>query len=115
MPMKNVILIPAFALAVLTPNRADDKIDFAKSVQPILEKRCIECHGPKKQKGDLRLDSKEAALKGGKDAKAVVPGKLDDSDMIRRVSLPAGHDDIMPPKGDPLTKEQIETLKKWIS
>src|SRR5678815_5595691 len=115
MLMKNAILIPVFALAVLTPSRADDKIDFAKSIQPVLEKRCAECHGPKKQKGDLRLDSKEAAFKGGKDAKAIVPGKPEDSDMVRRVSLPAGHDDIMPSKGDPLSKDQIELIKKWIT
>jgi len=95
--------------------RADDKVDFAKSIQPLFEKHCLECHGPKKDKGGLRLDSKEAALKGGDDAKAIVPGKPDESDALRRVSLPEGHDDIMPPKGDPLAKEQIELLKKWIA
>src|SRR4051794_8065421 len=110
MRMKKAVLVPIAILAVLARVQADDKVDFAKSIQPILEKRCIECHGTKKQKGDLRLDSKEAALKGGKDAKAVVPGKPDESDMVRRVSLPAGHDDIMPPKGDPLGKEQVELI-----
>lgn len=113
--MKKALLVPIAIFAVLARLQADDKVDFTKSIQPILEKRCIECHGAKKQKADLRLDSKEAALKGGKDAKAVVPGKPDESDMLRRVSLPAGHDDIMPPKGDPLTKEQVELIKKWIS
>src|SRR5436190_14049444 len=113
--MKNAILIPVAVLAILANAHADDKVDFAKSIQPILEKRCIECHGAKKQKGDLRLDSKDAALKGGKDAKAIVPEKPDDSDMVRRISLPAGHDDIMPPKGDPLTKDQIDLVKKWIT
>ncbi|HTG44618.1 MAG TPA: c-type cytochrome domain-containing protein [Verrucomicrobiae bacterium] len=113
--MKNVFLIAAALSITLSPARADDKVDFAKSIQPLLEKRCIECHGEKKHKGDLRLDSKEAALKGGSDAKAIIPGKPEESDMLRRVSLPAGHDDIMPPKGDPLTKEQIELVKKWIT
>lgn len=113
--MKKAILIPVAALAVFARAQADDKVDFAKSIQPILEKRCIECHGASKHKGDLRLDSKEAALKGGSDAKAIVPGKPDESDMLRRISLAAGHDDIMPPKGDPLSKEQIDLVKKWIS
>jgi len=113
--MKNAILIPAVILAIFSRAHADDKVDFTKSIQPILEKRCIECHGSKKQKGDLRLDSKDAALKGGKDAKAIVPGKPGESDMVRRISLPAGDDDIMPPKGDPLTKDQIELVKKWIT
>jgi hypothetical protein len=115
MPMKKTIFVPVAALAILFNVRADDKIDFAKSIQPLLEKRCLECHGSKKQKGDLRLDTKEAALKGGSDAKAIVPGKPDESDMVRRISLDAGHDDIMPPKGDPLTKEQIALVKQWIS
>jgi hypothetical protein len=112
---KAVLLFAAVLAAPVLQCRADDKVDFAKSIQPILEKRCIECHGTKKQKGDLRLDSKDAALKGGKDAKAIVPGKTGESDMVRRVSLPPGDDDIMPPKGDPLTKDQIESIKKWIT
>ena len=94
---------------------ADDKVDFAKSIQPIFESRCLECHGSKKQKGDLRLDSKEALLKGGKDGKVVTEGKADDSDLFKRVTLPKDHDDIMPPKGDPLSKEQTELIKKWIN
>lgn len=94
---------------------ADDKVDFAKIVKPVLEKRCLECHGPKKVKGELRLDTKELALKGGESGKTIVAGKADESALIKRISLPEGHDDIMPPKGDPLTKEQIELFKKWIN
>jgi hypothetical protein len=109
--MKIAVLIPSLALSLLLA-RADDKVDFAKSIQPILESRCIECHSEKKTKGDLRLDSKAEALKA---EKVLVPGKADESHLIERVSLPAGHDDIMPPKGDPLTKEQIEVLKKWVN
>lgn len=93
---------------------ADDKVDFAKSIAPVLEKRCIECHGPKKVKAELRLDTKELALKGGESGKTIVPGKAAESALVKRVSLPEGHDDIMPPKGDPLSKEQIELIKKWI-
>ncbi|MGV3773665.1 MAG: c-type cytochrome domain-containing protein [Verrucomicrobiales bacterium] len=91
---------------------AADKVDFTKSVKPILEGRCIECHGAKKEKGDLRLDTKAAAMKEG--AKTIVSGDPDASDLIKRVALPPGHDDIMPPKGDPLSKEEIEVLKAWI-
>ncbi|HVK59820.1 MAG TPA: c-type cytochrome domain-containing protein [Candidatus Kapabacteria bacterium] len=109
--MKIAVLIPTLTLSALLA-RADDKIDFAKSVQPLLEKRCVECHNEKKTKGDLRLDTKAEAFKADK---VLVPGKADDSHLIQRVSLPAGHDDIMPPKGDPLTKEQIDLLKKWIN
>jgi hypothetical protein len=111
--MKKVVLL-SLAVAAGQLLRADDKVDFAKSIQPVFEKRCIECHGPKKVKAELRLDTKEAALKGGESGQTIVVGKAGESALFKRVSLPEGHDDIMPPKGDPLTKEEIELLKKWI-
>jgi hypothetical protein len=111
--MKRAVIIPIVAAACLQFTHAAD-VDFAKSIQAVLEKRCIECHGEKKQKAELRLDSKEAVLKGGDTATVVVPGKPAESELIKRISLPEGHDDIMPPKGDPLTKEQIEAFKNWI-
>ena len=89
-------------------------VDFAKDIQPILESRCTKCHGPEKQKGKLRLDSKETALKGGEDA-PIVPGQADKSKLVRLISLPKGDDDIMPNEGEPLTKAQIELFKEWIN
>lgn len=105
-----VAVIISVAAALLQPAHAADKVDFSKSIQPVLEKRCLECHGEKKEKGELRLDSKAAATKT-----VIVAGKPDDSELIKRITLPEGHDDIMPPKGDPLTKEQIDLFKKWIA
>ena len=109
--MKFAVVIPVLAVSLQFAQAAE--VDFKKSIQPILEKRCIECHGPEKQKADLRLDSKGEAIKS--DTTVIVPGKPDESDMFKRVSLPADHDDIMPPKGDPLTKEQVESIKQWIA
>ncbi|MDP6891737.1 MAG: c-type cytochrome domain-containing protein [Verrucomicrobiota bacterium] len=82
--------------------------DFAKSVQSVLEARCIDCHGSKKQKGDLRLDSLKDALS------VVKPGESGESELFKRITLPSDHEDVMPPKGDPLTKEQIDGIKTWI-
>ena len=107
--MKKAVIITV-ALAAAQVLRADDKIDFAKSIQPVFEKRCLECHGAEKDKGDLRLHTKETALGGH----AIVAGKAGESELVKRISLPDGHDDIMPPKGEPLTKEQIDLIKKWI-
>ena len=95
--------------------RSEDKVDFAKDIQPTLQKSCIECHGPEKQKGKLRLDSKEAAFKGGKDGVVIEPGKADKSDLYRRITLPAGNDDVMPNKGDLLTKPQTDLIRDWIN
>ena len=86
---------------------AADKVDFAKEIQPILQQNCVKCHGPEKQKGKMRLDSREAALKGGKDGPALVVGDSAKSEMVRRLSLPKSDDDFMPAEADPLSKEQI--------
>lgn len=90
------------------------KVDFAKDVLPILQKNCIECHGPEKQKGKLRLDTKEAAIKGGENGAALVAGKSAESPLYKRTTLARDNDDAMPPKGEGLTKAQQEILKNWI-
>lgn len=106
------LLTPGAARAEL-PAAAKVKVDFAEHIQPILEKSCIRCHGPKKQKSDYRLDSREAALKSGEIGGSIVLGKSAESPFIKYV---AGLDeDIeMPPSGDPLTDEEIGLLRAWI-
>src|SRR3954470_15771280 len=87
------------------------KIDYIRDIQPLLESRCLECHGPKKQKSTLRVDMKPSLLKGGDSSKpAVVPGKSADSQLIQKV-LSKDPDEMMPPKGDRLTAAQIALLK----
>lgn len=89
-------------------------VDFHREVKPILESQCIKCHGPKKDKGSLRLDTLAAALKGGDEGEAIIPGNWEHSLLVERVALKPNHDDIMPPKGEPLNIIQIEILKQWI-
>lgn len=116
--MKASFLLAAAAVTSLlagSAGAADAKIDFAKDIQPLLEKSCVSCHGAEKQKGDLRLDSRAATLKGGKDGASVVPGQADKSDLYRRVTLAPGSDDIMPSKGDLLTKAQTDLIRDWIN
>lgn len=89
-------------------------VDFAREIQPILVKRCSECHGPDKQKNNLRLDRKADALRGGKSGQpAIVAGSSAGSELFKRVTT-QDPDDLMPPKGDPLRAEQIGLLKAWI-
>lgn len=89
-------------------------VDFSK-VQAIFESKCLECHNPSKVKGDLLMHTAEALLKGGASGAAIVPGKGDDSELIKRMMLPGDHDDIMPPKGGPLPSADIELVKSWIT
>jgi mono/diheme cytochrome c family protein len=114
--MNKSVFLAAVAVSLFGARaRADVKVDFKKDIEPILQQDCIKCHGPEKQKGELRLDSKAAAMKGGKDGVVITAGQADKSDLYRRVSLPAGSDDIMPSKGDPLTKAQTDLIKDWIN
>lgn len=85
-------------------------------VQPILEARCYNCHGPNKQKGKLRLDEQTFIEKGGDDGKVIIAGSAGESELIKRILLPKDNEDHMPPKEKAqLTKEQIELLNWWVS
>jgi mono/diheme cytochrome c family protein len=103
------------ALSLVSALSASAAVDFQKEVVPILQQRCVECHGAEKQKGKLRLDTKADFFKGGKDGEIVKAGAAADSEFYKRLILPKDNDERMPPKGDALTAPQIETLKNWIN
>jgi hypothetical protein len=87
--------------------------DFDREIRPLLQKHCIECHGEKKQKGELRLDAKVHAFKGGHDGPAILAGKADASPLFQRITS-TDEDEKMPPKGDGLKIGEIALLKSWI-
>ena len=64
---------------------ADSTVDFKRDIKPILDESCVSCHGPQKQKGALRLDAREAAMKGGTTGVSIVPGKGNASLLVQRV------------------------------
>lgn len=88
--------------------------DYAQVIAPILEAHCVECHGAKKVKGKLRMDSLEALKKGGSEGAAFVAGDLKQSLMHVRVTLDPSDDEFMPTEGNPLTKEQIQAFALFI-
>lgn len=90
-------------------------VDFARQIQPLFETKCLECHNPSKVKGDLLMDTAANLLKGGENGPGLVAGKPDESEILKRVILPKGHDDVMPPKGDPLAAGEIALVKQWIA
>ncbi len=107
--------------AGLTPVRAVTvrKVDFNHDVQPLLSDNCFACHGPdtNKIKGKLRLDLREVATKPAKSGKtAIIPGKPDDSELVRRL-FTTDEDDRMPPTEShkTLTVAQREMLRRWIA
>ncbi len=94
------------------------KVDFNFQVRPILSDKCFNCHGPdaRQRKAGLRLDTKEGAFGINKSGgHAVVPGHLDDSDLVARITA-EDESERMPPKslGRSLSTEEIDLLKQWI-
>lgn len=93
---------------------APGQVSFVKDVAPILIKNCMACHGPRDPKGQYQLHTYEAFAKSGESGEASVkPGKPAESYLY---TLVASNDasDRMPKDADPLKKEQIELIKKWI-
>jgi uncharacterized membrane protein/mono/diheme cytochrome c family protein len=102
--------------------KAEKEIDLANAyyyedvVKPILESKCMSCHGANKQKGKLRLDKPSFIQAGGKHGAVLVANQPDASDMIKRLLLPMDNEDHMPPAEKPqLKKEEIELLQDWIA
>ncbi len=103
----------AAALAAPARSAALDKVEYNRDVRPILSENCFYCHGqdPNHRKADLRLDLRDVAVK----AKAIVPGKPDESELVSRI-LSSDADEQMPPLDSHrrLTAAQKDTLKRWI-
>ncbi|HUG92269.1 MAG TPA: DUF1553 domain-containing protein [Planctomycetaceae bacterium] len=120
MPLRLLIAACVWLTAALEasagppPLPAEREVDFERDVRPILEQRCWDCHGPDTQESRLRLDRREALLRGGDSGQpAIVAGKSVESRLIRLV---AGQDPdrVMPPDGKRLTGAQIGLLRAWI-
>lgn len=88
---------------------------FTSKIAPILDDKCAACHGAEKAKAGLRVDSFEALIKGGDSGQGVLAGNSAESEIIKRILLPVGHDDHMPPDGKPQpTADEIALLRWWI-
>jgi cytochrome c553 len=84
---------------------------FEKQVRPLLVARCYECHTGAKAKGNLQLDSRAAALRGGDTGPAVVPGNPDEGLLVDAIRY--GETYQMPPKGR-LAENEIAVLVDWV-
>jgi hypothetical protein len=112
-------ILPFLVLAAL-PLSAAEKLEFNRDVRPILSDKCFHCHGAdaSHRKGDLRLDIRAEALKPAESGEiAIVPGKPERSEVVKRVELGHDDDDVMPPEksGKPLTSAEKTILRQWIA
>lgn len=99
---------------VVFPGTCLQAVEFEKDVLPIFEAHCLDCHGAEKQKSGFRLDLRSAAMRGGSGGVAIVPGRAGKSPLIEYVSASKDHEMAMPPKGDRLSKSEINTLRAWV-
>ncbi len=97
------------------PSAATPNSFFTVRVEPVFNQHCISCHGRSKQKSGLRLNTYEAVMRGAKGGVVVKAGNTQGSELLRRVSLPAGDDKIMPPEGKPrLSADEVKLIELWI-
>ena len=90
-------------------------VDFERDIRPIFEVSCLRCHGPVRPRGGFRLDDREAALRGGDYGPVLVPGNSAESQLLAYVAHEVPGMEMPPPgQGDPLTADQIASLRAWI-
>src|SRR5712692_9087506 len=100
--MRSLHIGTMFSLAMLfgpIVSARSEEIDFSRDVRPILARHCFKCHGPddKARKAKLRLDVREAAMRGGKSGQpAIVPANPEEGEMVRRI-FASEETDVMPP------------------
>ncbi|MDG2122105.1 MAG: PSD1 and planctomycete cytochrome C domain-containing protein [Verrucomicrobiales bacterium] len=107
--MKSLTTIAAALLAI------DASASSFDAAALVLEANCLSCHNPSKIKGELLLDTREALLNGGEYGPSIEPGNPAESLLYTRAALPHDDDDIMPPKGETLTGQQLASLHTWIA
>lgn len=103
------------AAAPLTEDELLAKPAYATVIHPIFNQYCVSCHGEKKSKGGLRMDSAAHVVKGGDSGPTLEPPGAEYSLLGNRLSLPVDDEDHMPPAGKPqLTAAQLAVVKWWL-
>ena len=112
-PLLPILLAISSAATVRAEEPSAEHLRFFEiNVRPVFAEHCIKCHGPEKQWSNFRMDSRAALLAGGDFGEAVIPGKPEDSLLIKAVRQ-VDEELSMPPKGK-LTDRQIADLEEWI-
>jgi mono/diheme cytochrome c family protein len=108
-----IFLVASLLFCCMTVASANEPVDYANQVKPILKARCFACHGALEQKSDLRLDTVSSIHEGGTSGPAVIAKRPNQSELIARI---ASQDAAMrmPPMGPPLASQEIDRIGRWI-
>ncbi|TXG38375.1 c-type cytochrome domain-containing protein [Seonamhaeicola maritimus] len=104
----------ASLVAIDIPKKPDSVKVYQHLVKPVLDAKCVSCHGDSKSSGNLLLNSQEGILEGGDEGHAIAIGKPLESELFVRSTLPQSSKKFMPPKGDPLTFSELKLIEWWI-
>src|ERR1044072_692883 len=108
------IALAVVAVALFIYCTHEKPVDFNTEVKPIINKKCITCHGGVKRQGDFSLLFRSEAVGKTKSGKyGIIPGDPEGSEMIRRLTL-KDPEERMPYKHEPLSEAEIATLRKWV-
>ena len=89
---------------------------YGARIQPILTQNCVTCHGRSKHKSNLRLDSYESVMHGGKHGAVIRVGESKSGELLRRITLLQSDDDFMPPQNKrPLSATDVKLIEQWIA
>jgi uncharacterized membrane protein len=89
---------------------------YGARIRPVLSQHCITCHGRSRHKANLRLDSYEAVMRGGKHGPAVKAGDVKGSELLRRISLASSDDEAMPPDNrQRVSANDRKLIELWIA
>jgi mono/diheme cytochrome c family protein len=102
----NTVVAPA------TTPVEDTALTFA-DIEPILDARCVMCHGETEPKSGVQLTDYASVMKGGEKGLIVVAGKPDESELVEVIT--PGHEPMMPFKQDPLTDDEIAKISEWVA
>jgi uncharacterized membrane protein len=121
LPSVSPVAIAPVAPAVAAVAAAESAVggghlDYARDIEPIFTSNCVKCHNESKKKGGYRLDAKDHVFAAGESGNVpIVPGKADESRLVKMIEGKGEFaDSVMPPKGDPLTYQQIQLIRQWI-
>src|SRR5262245_48162584 len=104
-------LVPVVCILLFATASGQNKTDYVKSVEPIVEEKCIACHNHTTRSGGLNLESFEALMNGGRRGTEVIAGNSAQSRLVQMIE---GTVEPRMPLGGQLTASEIKTIKDWI-
>ncbi len=93
----------------------DSIVVYRDLIRPVFEQKCFDCHSEDQARGGLIMDNEEGLLEGGDHGEVFVAGKAYESELVNRVTLPRNDRLFMPPKGTPMSYQEIRLMEWWVN